>query len=58
MEYVRSPFERDEYEALSQLAERDIRPIASEVRHIVREALLQAGLLTSSDDRRPAETAP
>ena len=45
MEYVRSPFEPAEYEALSRLAERDLRPIPNEVRHIVREALQQAGLL-------------
>jgi len=36
---------RLEYEALSRLAERDLRPVPNEVRHIVREALQQAGLL-------------
>lgn len=58
MEYVRSPFEPAELEALSRLAEHHIRPVPNEVRHIVREALQQAGLLRQADDRQPAERRP
>ena len=54
MEYVRSPFEPAEFEALSQRAERNLRPVPNEVRFIVREALQQAGLL--QDDRSAAPT--
>jgi hypothetical protein len=57
VEYVRSPFESAEYEALSRLAERNLRPVPNEVRYVVREALRQAGLLTETADRRPAEAA-
>ena len=60
MEYVRSPFEPAEFEALSRLAERNIRPVPNEVRYIVREALEQAGLLkptTRSADGQLAEVA-
>jgi hypothetical protein len=55
MEYVRSPFDQTEIEALSRQAERNLRPVANEVRFIVRQALQQAGLLTEAPDRRPAE---
>lgn len=57
MEYVRSPFEPAEYEALTQLAERNIRPISSEVRHIVREELRRAGLLAPSEAHVQADEA-
>jgi hypothetical protein len=59
VEYVRSPFEPAEYEALSRLAERDLRPVPNEVRHIVREALKQAGLFTpaTADKTAPAEAS-
>jgi hypothetical protein len=52
MEYVRSPFEPAEYEALSELADRNVRPIPNEVRYIVREALKQAGLLEQTPTRQ------
>lgn len=51
MEYIKAPFDPDEFEALCALAERNIRPVPSEVRYIVREALRQAGLLTESRAR-------
>jgi hypothetical protein len=57
VEHVRSPFEPTEYEALSRLAERNLRPVPNEVRYIVREALQRAGLLENLTDRQPAEVA-
>jgi hypothetical protein len=57
MDYVKAPFEPPEYEALSRMAERNVRPIPHEVRFIVREALEQAGLLKPSPDLRPAAEA-
>jgi hypothetical protein len=55
VEYVRSPFEPAEYEALSRLADRDLRPLPNEIRHIVRQALEQAGLLDPSVEHRATE---
>jgi hypothetical protein len=52
VEYVRSPFEPAEFEALSRLAERNVRPVPNEVRFIVREALQQAGLLIPTAERQ------
>ena len=57
MEYVRSPFEPAEFEALARLAERNIRPVPNEVRRIVRDALRDAGLLTPVDELQPVESA-
>jgi hypothetical protein len=53
VEHVKAPFDPSEFEALSRLAERNIRPVPNEVRHIVREKLLADGLLKPQDDRRP-----
>jgi hypothetical protein len=55
VEYVRSPFDPVEFEALSQRAERNLRPVSNEVRYIVREALQQAGLLEAPTEHQPAE---
>jgi len=51
MERLRIELDSDEFEALSCLAERDLRPMPSQARHIVRAALQQEGLL------RPSATA-
>ena len=48
MERVRLDFDTAEFEALSRLADRNLRRIPNEARHIVRQALQDAGLL-----RRP-----
>ena len=46
-----------EYTALSRLAERDLRPVPQQARHLVREALRGAGLLgTAADDRSATPT--
>jgi hypothetical protein len=45
MDRIRLDLEPSEYEALSRLAERDLRPVQQEARHLVREALREAGLL-------------
>lgn len=45
MERVRLDFDSSEFEALSMLAERNLRPIPNEARHLVRLALQDAGLL-------------
>jgi hypothetical protein len=45
MERVQVTFAPDEFVGLSRLAERDLRPVPNEVRHLVREALKDAGLL-------------
>ena len=49
VEYLRVPFEPAEFEALSRLAERNLRPVSNEVRYIVRQALRQARLLPTED---------
>lgn len=51
MEYVKSPFDADEYEALARRAESNLRPVPNEVRFIVREALREAGLLEQPPGR-------
>jgi len=58
MEYVRSPFDSDEFEALAKLAERNIRPVPNEVRRIVRDAPRDEGLLVPSNEHHAIETAP
>ena len=58
MEYVRSPFDPAEFEALARLAESNIRPVPDEVRRIVRDALRDAGMLTSVSEHPPTKTAP
>lgn len=50
MERIRLDIDPQEFEALSRLAEDHLRPIPHEARHLVREALREAGLL-SSDHR-------
>lgn len=45
MERVNVPFEDDEYSALLRLCEREVRPIANQVRVIVRDRLREIGLL-------------
>ena len=40
-----------EFEALSRLAERDLRPMPMQARHIIRQALIAAGLLTEKGER-------
>ena len=53
MEHVKAPFDPSEFEALSQRAERKLRSVPNEVRHIVREKLLAEGLLKKRDERQP-----
>lgn len=48
MQYVRTPFSEDEYEALALLADEDLRVVTAEARYLVREALRRAGLLTTT----------
>jgi hypothetical protein len=48
MERVRLDLDRAEYAALARLAEQRLRPLPLEARHIVREALQQAGLLAAA----------
>ena len=50
MERVRLDFDSAEFEALSRLAEQHLRPVPNEARHIVRQALQQAGLLGRPSD--------
>jgi len=52
MERVRLDFDCAEFEALSQLAERNLRPVPNEARHIVRAAFVEAGLLRPPDGLR------
>ena len=55
MERIRLDFDAAEFEALSRLAERHLRPIPNEARHLVREALRHAGLLQPPADRASAD---
>ena len=48
MERLKLELDPAEYTALSRLAERDLRPVPQQARHLVREALRQAGALTDS----------
>jgi hypothetical protein len=50
MEKLRVDLDPVEFEALARLAERDLRPVPCEARHLVREALRHAGLLRSTDE--------
>jgi hypothetical protein len=54
MERVRLDFDATEFEALSRLADRNLRPIPNEARHIVRQALQDAGLLRQSSESTDA----
>ena len=53
MERLRLELDSDEFEALSCLAERDLRPMPSQARHIVRAALQLEGLLRSAATATP-----
>jgi hypothetical protein len=57
MERVRLDFDASEFEALSRLAERHLRPVPNEARHIVRVALQAAGLLRLRADTPPESAA-
>jgi hypothetical protein len=39
-----------EYEALSRLAERDLRTMPMQARYVIRRALIEAGLLTEKGE--------
>ena len=41
-----------EWNALAELAERELRPVNDQVRLILREALVKRGLLKAEDDRQ------
>ena len=58
MERLRIELDSDEFEALSCLAERDLRPMPCQARHIVRAALQQAGLLRSIAESEPERWCP
>jgi hypothetical protein len=45
MERIRVPLESDEYNALVQLCEQELRSVPDQTRHIVREELKRCGLL-------------
>jgi hypothetical protein len=45
MERLQLYLDSAEYAALARLAEQDLRPIPNEARHLVREALVEVGLL-------------
>jgi hypothetical protein len=55
VEYIRVSLDPAEYEALARLAERDLRPVPQEARHLVREALREVGLLHSEGEGKAAE---
>lgn len=48
MERIRLDLEGAEYRGLVRLAEQDLRSVAEEARHIIREALRGRGLLITS----------
>lgn len=48
MERIRLDLEGAEYRGLVRLAEQDLRSVAEEARHIIREALRRRGLLLTS----------
>ena len=49
MERVPLLLDPAEYTALAQMAQRDLRPLPHEARHLVRAALREAGLLADAD---------
>jgi hypothetical protein len=50
MERIRLVVQDDEYVALARMAEQDLRPLAGQAHHLVREGLRQAGLLDSMNN--------
>jgi hypothetical protein len=57
MERVRLDLDCAEYAALARLAQQRLRPLPLEARHIVRDALQQAGLLHAPNAERCASEA-
>ena len=45
IERIRILLDEEEYEALFVLSEHELRPLPSQVRHIVRDELMRRGLL-------------
>lgn len=50
VERVRVELESAEYQALAQLAERELRQVPSQLRHLLREELKRTGLLDDGDE--------
>jgi hypothetical protein len=45
-EIIKVPLRTDEYRALEQLAERELRPVPTQAHHMILEALRQRRLLS------------